>query len=613
MIISHNRRSKLRNRFDPQPARRARAPTLSEDDPFEPMSEIPTSPSAAHPRKVSSLGEAIRACVVPGQTLHLAGGIGGPGAAVCELIRQFRDRAAAFTIVQSTVCGHTLNLVHAGLVRKLICAVAAEIGGQARPSQVVQKAHAAHAIELENWSLLSLQQRLMAGALGLPFMPTRSVLGSDMAVDNAASFRELADPFGSGQRVGAVQALVPDLSIVHGCIADADGNTVLACPTGEDLWGALASRDGVIVTVERILPAARLRRHAPLVRIPAHRVRAVCEVPFGLHPFSLPNPGIAGFTPYEQDNAFLAELSAAARESGSLDTWLREWVGNPGSHTDYLKRLGRPRLTRLRQSARAVPAGIRPEAAEARPGPADASETMLVVLAREIARSVRLRGHRIVLAGAGLGATAAFLAHAQLRAEGIEVDLVTGNGQIGYSPIPGQSVLATQAGVRTASMLSDTVMTQGVFIGGARNRCLSVLGAGQIDQRGNLNSSRGSDGQFLVGSGGANDALNASEVIITAAQSRQRFVAELPYVTGTGERVSTVVSSMGVWRKHDAASGLELDGCFAAGMGFQADLEAVRAACGWPLRTTADASTIEAPSAAELALLRSLRPSKENT
>lgn len=580
------------------------------------MSDQPVSSASAwpaHGRKVTSLEAAIRACVVPGQVLHLAGGIGGPGAAVCELIRQFRDQAAAFTIVQSTVCGHALNLVHAGLVRKLICAVAADIGGHARPSPVIQRASADGVIELENWSLLSLQQRLMAGALGLPFMPTHSVLGSSMAVDNAASFRELADPFDPGHRVGAVRALVPDLSIVHGCIADQDGNTVLACPTGEDLWGPLASRDGVIVTVEKIVPAERLRRHAALVRIPAHRVRAVCEAPLGLHPFSLPNPGIAGFTPYEQDDAFLAQLSAAAGKPDLLDAWLKDWVGSLGSHADYLKRLGRPQVARLRQSARAAPMQVQTKEAATPSKPADADETMLVVLAREIAHSVRSRGHRVVLAGAGVGATAAFLAHALLRAEGIAVDLVTGNGLIGYSPVPGRSVLPTQAGVRSAAMLSDTIMTQGVFVGGGRNHCLSVLGAGQIDPRANLNSSRTSAGKFLVGSGGANDALNASEVIVTAPQSRQRFVAELPYLTGSGERVSTVVSSMGVWRKRDAASELELDGIFAADSGPESSLEAVRAACGWPLRTTARPSTIDPPSAAELALLRRLRPSTENT
>src|SRR5690606_33931348 len=129
-------------------------------------------------------------------------------------MRAFSGRRPGFTLVQSTVCGHALNLLHAGLVRELVCAVAAEISGSARPSAIVHRACDLDGLVLSNWSLLSLQQRLMAGAFGLPFMPTRSLLGSDLAAEHAGEFAEADDPFGT-TRVGLVRALVPDLSIVH--------------------------------------------------------------------------------------------------------------------------------------------------------------------------------------------------------------------------------------------------------------------------------------------------------------------------------------------------------------------------------------------------------------
>src|SRR5574337_1218085 len=158
---------------------------------------IPRPPRSKLRRgKVVDLAAAIDEHVAPGMTLHLAGGIGGPGAAIGELLRRFAGRRADFTLIQSTVCGHALNLVHAGLVRKLVCAVAAQIGATARPSPVIQQAIADGTIELENTSLLALQQRLMAAAFGVPFMPTRSIAGSDLAHDLAVSFRTLADPFG---------------------------------------------------------------------------------------------------------------------------------------------------------------------------------------------------------------------------------------------------------------------------------------------------------------------------------------------------------------------------------------------------------------------------------
>ena len=176
---------------------------------------------------------------------------------------------------------------------------------------------------------------------------------------------------------------------------------------------------------------------------------------------------------------------------------------------------------------------------------------MLIALAREILSSVEKHGHKLVLAGAGAAATAAFLAYYQLKSVGFE--LGTGNGQIGYTPVPGEPILASEAGVRRSKMLTDTIMMQGVFVGGENNKCLSILGAGQMDKFGNINSTKTSKGKFLVGSGGANDALNAREAILCLDQSKDRFVEKLAYVTGRGNSVTTVVSTMGIFRKHGSA------------------------------------------------------------
>jgi len=570
--------------------------------------------------KVVDLARAIREHVEPGSVLHLAGGIGGPSAAIAELLRVFADRRPEFTLIQSTVCGHALNLLHAGLVRKLVCAVAAEIADSARPSATVHRACDRDGLVLSNWSLLSLQQRLMAGAFGVPFMPTRSLLDSDLAREHADAFAVGDDPFGSG-RVGLVRALVPDLSIVHGCIADPEGNTVLAAPAGEDVWGALASRRGVIVTVERVVTAQVLRRHAALVRIPAHRVLAVCEAPLGLHPFALPNPGLDDFFPYEMDRDFLRELGQASRDTATLERWINEWVRGCGTHADYLARLGRSRIAALRPSpsdglpARTLPAtapGAIGEQARSTSSSAqaDPQETMLLVLAREIAAAVQQRGHRVVLAGAGAGATAAFLAYFWLHGQGHEIQLLTGNGQLGYTPAPGESILGTEAVVRSATMLADTVLAQGVLVGGGFGGCLAVLGAGQVDRSGAINSSRGVDGRFLVGSGGANDALNANEVIVVLNQSRDRFVEQLAYRTGPGDRVRTVVSSQAVFRK-DAEGRL----CLAEllprsdGSADASALATVREDCGWSIPADTIVGSLAPATADELAWLRWLRGS----
>ena len=561
------------------------------------------------PGKVLDLKEAVNRFVKPGMRLHLAAGIGGPSAAICEIIRQFWGKNPEFTLIQSTVTGHALNLVHSGLVKKLICSVGANIAASGRPSRVIQDAYENKRIELENWTLNSLQQRLMAGAFGVPFMPTRSVLGSSIADDNEDTFKAIDDPFGSGTKVGVASALLPDISIIHGCVADADGNTILCAPYGEDLWGTLASRGGAIVTVEKIVPAGFINKYAALVKIPSCAVNAVVAVPLGLHPFSLANPGIGDVEPYEKDVDFLNLLYDASASEHSLNGWIREWILNCETHVHYLGKLGAKRVSELKEMAGKVKRDFgfasspRSDANEE----FEPREMMLIALAREILRSVGLHGHKVVLAGAGAAATAAFLAYYQLKTDGFE--LGTGNGQIGYKPVPGEPILANEAGVRRSKMLTDTVLMQGVIVGGANNKCLSILGAGQMDKYGNLNSTKTSKGRFLVGSGGANDALNAREAIVCMDQSKDRFVDKLAYVTGLGSAVTTVVSTMGIFRKSGPQDELHLAACFATppARTLEERVKEIRTHCGWELKTAPVVEEMPGPSPEELRLLRWLK------
>ncbi len=556
--------------------------------------------------KLLDLREAIDRCVKPGMKLHLAAGIGGPSAAICEIIRQFRGKNPKFTLIQSTVTGHALNLVHCNLVKKLICSVCANISASGHPSKIIQTACESGQIEMENWTLNSLQQRLMAGAMGVQFMPTRSIVGSNIAEDNASSFKTIEDPFGSGTKVGLVSALLPDISIVHGVAADIEGNTIMAAPYGEDLWGAMASRGGTIVTAEKIVPTEFIKKYAALVKIPAYAVKAVTPALFGLHPFSLANPGVSDIEPYEKDEDFLDTLYDASRDESALNEWIREWILECGNHEDYLGKLGKRRIAALKKKAKkakseSIPAFLRENGKETDFTP---KEMMLISLAREIQNSVNRQGHRIVLAGAGLAATAAFLAYYSLKSSGFE--LGTGNGQIGYKPVPGEPILASEMGVRRSKMLTDTILMQGVFVGGENNKCLSILGAGQVDKYGNINSTKTSEGKFLVGSGGANDALNAREAILCLKQTKDRFVEKLSYITGRGHAVTTVVSTMGIFRKPNPQDELQLAACFPSAhqQSLNDRIQEIRNHCGWDLQTAPSVEEVPRPSPEELGLLR---------
>jgi acyl CoA:acetate/3-ketoacid CoA transferase alpha subunit len=582
--------------------------------------------------KVLPLGEAIKRFVKPGIKLHLAGGIGGPSAAICEIIRQYWHQTPQFTLIQSTLAAHSINLVYRNLVRKLIfSACPPDVTGSMHPNKLIQKAFEENKMEMENWSLCSLQQRLMAGALGVPFMPTRSILGSQMALDNGESFQEINHPFEPGTKAGVVKALNPDISIVHGCIADVTGNTVLAAPIGDDLWGSLASSNGVLVIVEKIVDTDVIRKHSALVKIPGFVVNAVSEAPLGVHPFSLFGSGIDEFEAYGQDTEFLMELHKAYKDN-KLDDWLQKWVIECPTHEDYLNELGSQRIKSLKEIATkergydesppvftplespAIHGGGKapsfltgfpqPSPGLAAKGAVDGETMMPVVLAREIVRSVRKSSHRAILVGGGSRTIGGWIAYYLLKNEGYDVELIIGNGQIGCTPQRGEGIMASMALMRSATMLTDVITTHGVFVGGRNNKCLAVLGAGQIDPYGNINSTKGSDGRFLVGSGGANDSVNAQEVIIVIDQSRNRFVENLPYITCPGNQVSTVISTMGVFRKTSPKEKLSLAACFPDPNlpTLEERIEHIQDHCGWPLKITDPIEEIAGPNDYELQL-----------
>ena len=561
--------------------------------------------------KLLGLEEAIRGYVRPGMRLHLAGGLGGPSAAICEIIRQYSGTSPGFELIQSTVTGHSINLIHCNLVKKLVFSACIDISVSAHPSKVIQRAYAKEKVELENWSLLSLQQMLMAGALGVSFMPTRSIIGSTMASDNQESFAEIDDLFDPGGKVGILKAINPDLSIVHGCASDVFGNTILPVPYGEDIWGSLASSEGVLVTVERIVTSEVLRKYSSLVKIPSFVVKAVCLAPIGAHPYSLANPAIDAIEPYETDEEFLRDLHMASSDPRRLDDWVNDWVIECPTQEHYLKKLGSRRISHLKKLAGKEPSieKVKGELSsrESVEGYTQ-DEMLLIAAAREIVDSVLKSNYRTMLVGAGSRAISARLAYHELIRKGYEMELIMGNGQIGYTPQPGESSIQTIAGIYTSRMLTDTITTHGVFVGGKNSKCLSVLGAGQVDKYGSINSSRTSDGDFLVGTGGANDAANANEVILILKQSGERFVESLPYVTARGDKVTKVISTMGVFGKALGKAELYLMACFPdpKGASLGALIKEVENNCAWRLKYAKEVQQLPEPTVDELYQLRSL-------
>jgi acyl CoA:acetate/3-ketoacid CoA transferase alpha subunit/acyl CoA:acetate/3-ketoacid CoA transferase beta subunit len=566
--------------------------------------------------KVISLREAIARHVKPGASIHLAATHCCSGAAILEIARQFHGKKPGFTLIMRGIRDTVSILIHLGLIKKVITAFSGNVYPWYSPNPIAQKAYIRKEVELEDWSILTLPLRLMAGALGVGVMPTTSLIGSSMAESNKDAFTVIDDPFVSGKKIGLLKALNPDISIVHGVAADREGNTILTAPYSESLWGAKASLGGVLVTVEKIVSTDFIRKHSHLVKIPAYMVKSVSLTPFGAHPGGVWNQGIEEFEAYAEDYEFMAQFNKLLKDPDALDGWIKEWVLDCPTFDDYKSKLGHNRIISLKSNAGQDAWRQQLNASEEKISETDAAnpvETMIIIAARELEARIIRSQHKTMLAGAGTANLAAWVAKYNLLKHNYIVELLVELGYFGNSPRPAEPFLLNFGNFPTCKMLTETLDTLGVFTCGTTNRCIGVLGGGQIDKFGNINSHWMSDDVYLTGSGGANDvATGAQETMVIMQQSRHRFLEQVPFITAPGDRVKTVVSTMGVFEKPDDGQEFILTKYFAGQSGASTEdvIKKIKENCGWKLKVAREPEAVALPTPDELRLLRIFDPQK---
>ncbi len=202
-------------------------------------------------------------------------------------------------------------------------------------------------IETVDHTNLTLALALHAGAMGVPFMPTYTTLGSDLLKRNG-NLREFSSPVNE-ERLVAVRALRPDVAILNVQRADAAGNVHLWGSLGVAIDGARASRK-VIVVAEEIVAPEIITSDPNRTLIPGFLVAAVVREPGGAHPAP-----VQGY--YGRDHAFFHEYHDQTRELDGFERWIKRWVTEIPSRESYLKRLGETRMEslRVRQHAFSVP------------------------------------------------------------------------------------------------------------------------------------------------------------------------------------------------------------------------------------------------------------------
>jgi glutaconate CoA-transferase subunit A len=204
------------------------------------------------------------------------------------------------------------------------------------------------AIETVDHTNLTIALALHAGAMGVPFMPTYTALGSDLLKRNG-NLREFSSPVNE-DRLVAVRALRPDVAIVNVQRADAAGNAHVWGSLGVAIDGARASRK-VIVVAEEIVAPEVIASDPNRTLIPGFLVAAVVHEPGGAHPAP-----VQGY--YGRDHAFFHEYHDQTRELDGFERWIRHWVTEVSSRDAYLKRLGQARSESLRVRNHALSAPV---------------------------------------------------------------------------------------------------------------------------------------------------------------------------------------------------------------------------------------------------------------
>jgi glutaconate CoA-transferase, subunit A len=284
--------------------------------------------------KLISLREAIAQFVPDGSTVVLGAGLESciPFAAGHEIMRQHKRGLTLVGPISDILFD---QLIGAGCVQAVR---AAWVGNVITGSGYnFRRAVEGGGIEVEDHSNLTLALALHAAAMGVPFLPARTALGSDLFSTNA-SLKTVACPF-TAERLTAVAALAPDVAILHVQRADAEGHAHLWGNFGVAREAALASRH-VIICAEEIVTPGVIERDPNRVVTPGFRVSAVVHAPWGAHPSPVPGH-------YNRDHGMFLNYQRESQTPEKFVAWQARWVDGVRNREEYLALLGRERMASL--------------------------------------------------------------------------------------------------------------------------------------------------------------------------------------------------------------------------------------------------------------------------
>ena len=253
-----------------------------------------------------------------------------------------RRRPRALALSRNLMCYEGEWGLVAGAVEKIVTSWMG-IGLPWGLSKIVREYVESDKVVFEEWSHLGLGLRFRAAAMGVPFLPSLTMLGSGLM--DVGGSRTIACPY-TGATLHAVPALFPDVALLHVQRADRLGNCQIdGYPHMDgDIARAAAT---VLVTAEEIVGEDEIRRHADRTVIPGFAVDAVCHVPYGAYPHEC-------YGLYDSEPEHFTEYVAAIQQHGTdgVRRYLDRFVYGPATHGEYLAEFGAGALAAARERAR---------------------------------------------------------------------------------------------------------------------------------------------------------------------------------------------------------------------------------------------------------------------
>lgn len=285
--------------------------------------------------KLLSMSEAIASFVPDGASVALGLQMEQmiPFAAGHEIIRQKKRGLTLIGPISDILFD---QLIGAGCVDKVI---AAWVGNVMMGSAYnFRRAAEEQGLKVINMTNFTVALALQAAAMGVPFLPTRSALGSETTKGNHF-FYQIISPFEPKETLWAVRAIAPDVTIVHVQRADHEGNAHCWGNFGVMIEGVRAAKR-VIVVAEEVVDPEIIASDPNRTAIPGFLVNAVVECPAGAHP----SP-VQGY--YKRDDAFFREYHGQTKTKLETEAWLNKWVRELPDRQAYTSQLGKDRVRAL--------------------------------------------------------------------------------------------------------------------------------------------------------------------------------------------------------------------------------------------------------------------------